>query len=584
MTEPNFFYASNTATDPTGARHAAPGLNYAFSVLDGSHPTDRIQLSVIEGVDRLSAVDWTVRKKPTDTNTIEIVHTRTGTIEYSGTALYPLFNSLTASANFIDGQVIGIKPDMVDGYNAGTGSIRAEFTKDVVIYGYGARIRGGASAASGTSGALRQHTAGKSLIVYGVTFDASQDGTSATKRLGTLISAGSTGSDITPLRIIVKDCHFLNVWTSAITVEAAGNASGVAPCMVIVENCFFDAGTTDTLGEHLSTNAVRDLYVYNCRFLGNKPAHTSAQTQTWTNTYVSNNGLTTNTGLEARGKTIAFSNVYMLGMGLRLRPYTTKAFAAQYSSANKISVSGAYIDTTGSSIEIQGYNNTHVVDTANIQNCWIGEGAIAVVNAHSGQTHSKIKMMTVENCFINTFDAGGVALVIEDHDVDFLSLRNIKTPAYSAGLVPMRINANQSAVTILYANIEDIEPTTDGNIVALNDSGTAGQAITVNLKSPLIKGQNGLKAEGGGGTKTLKFHNNQGRNVFSGTGSATAFTIPHNLVSSPNLNKIQVTPGSAAANGNFHVTADATNITVTYGTAPASGTNNVVLYWMATLG
>jgi hypothetical protein len=44
---------------------------------------------------------------------------------------------------------------------------------------------------------------------------------------------------------------------------------------------------------------------------------------------------------------------------------------------------------------------------------------------------------------------------------------------------------------------------------------------------------------------------------------------------------VLVTPGSIDARGNFHATADATNIYVNYATAPPAGTNNVVLYWYA---
>jgi hypothetical protein len=72
---------------------------------------------------------------------------------------------------------------------------------------------------------------------------------------------------------------------------------------------------------------------------------------------------------------------------------------------------------------------------------------------------------------------------------------------------------------------------------------------------------------------------NGGTATFSGNGSNKVFTIAHGLASAPT--KVLVTAGSDAAKGDFYVTADATNITVTYATAPASGTNNVVLNWYA---
>jgi hypothetical protein len=68
-----------------------------------------------------------------------------------------------------------------------------------------------------------------------------------------------------------------------------------------------------------------------------------------------------------------------------------------------------------------------------------------------------------------------------------------------------------------------------------------------------------------------------GRSVFSGNGSQTAFTINHDLGVTPTA--VHVTPGSIAARQLLHVSATATAITVTFGTAPVSGTNNVALYW-----
>jgi hypothetical protein len=89
------------------------------------------------------------------------------------------------------------------------------------------------------------------------------------------------------------------------------------------------------------------------------------------------------------------------------------------------------------------------------------------------------------------------------------------------------------------------------------------------------------------GTATVKRRNvvggkpsqASGKSQFNGTGAQTAFVIPHGLLAAPT--SVVVTPGSAAANGLHYVSADATNITVTYAAAPASGTNNVVVNWAA---
>jgi hypothetical protein len=81
-------------------------------------------------------------------------------------------------------------------------------------------------------------------------------------------------------------------------------------------------------------------------------------------------------------------------------------------------------------------------------------------------------------------------------------------------------------------------------------------------------------------TITVRYEKrNSGSATFSGDGTTTQFSIPHNLVSAPT--KVIVTPASRDAAGQFYVTADSTYIYVNYLTAPPSGTNNVVLYWYA---
>lgn len=71
----------------------------------------------------------------------------------------------------------------------------------------------------------------------------------------------------------------------------------------------------------------------------------------------------------------------------------------------------------------------------------------------------------------------------------------------------------------------------------------------------------------------------KGRATLNGTGAATTFTIAHGMDAAPSM--VIVTPGSSAASTAYYVTVDATNITVTYTVAPASGTGNVVLNWHA---
>lgn len=73
---------------------------------------------------------------------------------------------------------------------------------------------------------------------------------------------------------------------------------------------------------------------------------------------------------------------------------------------------------------------------------------------------------------------------------------------------------------------------------------------------------------------------NKGSETQSGDGSTATFTIAHGLDDTPSY--VSVDPGSADANGDFHVSSvDGTNIELTYSSAPASGTDNLTWYWRA---
>jgi hypothetical protein len=87
-----------------------------------------------------------------------------------------------------------------------------------------------------------------------------------------------------------------------------------------------------------------------------------------------------------------------------------------------------------------------------------------------------------------------------------------------------------------------------------------------------------------GANTTVKFNvgyvtENSGTATFSGNGTTTVFTIAHGLAGTPKSYRVEA--GSADAKGDKYVTADATNLTVTFATAPPTGTNNVVLVWSA---
>ncbi|RLG37336.1 MAG: hypothetical protein DRN91_05760 [Candidatus Alkanophagales archaeon] len=72
---------------------------------------------------------------------------------------------------------------------------------------------------------------------------------------------------------------------------------------------------------------------------------------------------------------------------------------------------------------------------------------------------------------------------------------------------------------------------------------------------------------------------NSGIAVFSGDGTTTTFNIEHGLVSTPS--KYGVDPLTPDAHGSKTITVDDTYITITFDTAPPSGTDNLKFSWWA---
>jgi len=72
---------------------------------------------------------------------------------------------------------------------------------------------------------------------------------------------------------------------------------------------------------------------------------------------------------------------------------------------------------------------------------------------------------------------------------------------------------------------------------------------------------------------------NYGSETFSGNDSDVDFTFAHGLASAPT--HVEISPTTDDAAGDWKWSADATNITITYMTAPASGTDNVKFSWRA---
>lgn len=119
MTSPTFKKVTNTTTDPSNVRYGAPDLVYVMDVLDGTHATDRIQASNIEGVATLTGAETLTNKTifHNDNTLPDVVSTNTA-------------QSITGVKTY-DNSTLKIK-DMASGFAYTL--IADEITGDVSLY------------------------------------------------------------------------------------------------------------------------------------------------------------------------------------------------------------------------------------------------------------------------------------------------------------------------------------------------------------------------------------------------------------------------------------------------------------------
>jgi len=214
---------------------------------------------------------------------------------------------------------------------------------DITIFGYGATIKATTSTGSiflvgGSSNIANSITQNLSFQLYGLTLNMNKlcnNGVNGGQNKDSITVA----DDITVKLVKVVDCTFLNTIDTSIHISAA--SGGAANSTVIVENCFFDAGSTNTIDEHIVLNSVQVGYIRNCTMLGNKSIYGAARTLRIHNIYADANGLTTASGIQCHGSDIGISNVHLKGLALfNIRPFCSTERLAPYADLYNCSITG----------------------------------------------------------------------------------------------------------------------------------------------------------------------------------------------------------------------------------------------------
>jgi len=132
----------------------------------------------------------------------------------------------------------------------------------------------------------------------------------------------------------------------------------------------------------------------------------------------------------------------------------------------------------------------------------------------------------------------------------------------------------------IYAEVEDTNRVSDSSATLVVF--TKINTLTIKTRLPVGASSSSVPANrqivATYDVSTVRRYFNSSIVTFAGDGSTTSFKIAHGLVAAPS--KYFVQPLNAAAKQYSDVSADATDITITFGTAPASNTT-LKFYWYA---
>ncbi len=131
-------------------------------------------------------------------------------------------------------------------------------------------------------------------------------------------------------------------------------------------------------------------------------------------------------------------------------------------------------------------------------------------------------------------------------------------------------------------NVTDDTSNNAGRVDVSVDQSTATNIDVDDSGNDVATGINNLDfttgisaSDQGGGTAAITSDVRTGSQTYSGDGSTTSFTFAHGLSAAPSSWSVEAATDDAS--GVSHSTADGTNITVEYDTAPPNGTDNLEL-------
>ncbi len=587
MVAPNFKKATaDLTTDPTNVRYGAPDLLYALNVLDGTHSTDRVQIHNVEGVGKLNAATWIIRKNGSN---VEGVNTSTGAVVANSTDFNVVLANIIADSNFLDGSTIVVKPGTYS--NCGSININTNIDKTITIWGYGATLVATPFATRNCTHANWLQLAfvdDKSITIYGLRMNGNQN-------YGCFVRGSRKATHVNARNMRFYDCYFELIESDGINAGYEDGGIVHDQTSVIIERCIFMGNISrSSNNEWIMCDSIGYLRVKDVYIDDNKGWYVSARHVFFENViWMSNGGYVPNTSLDnevgfvprdvdratAEGEYFEFRNIYCNSTGMEFRPFGDVHLDQKYSTVKKLLIDGLTVVGPGNTaleqVIIEPYDTTYKFENVTLRNLDLSYRGVLVQTFDDRDWKAKIDHLSISDMILRNFDANNSPIQIRKCDIGQLVADNIKViPTWTSGAAVRLVSTTASgALTLGKADLRNFY-TEPPNLFG----GVRASALTATFTNTLENGSIATTTSGSAAL-TVKLKANRGKATLSGNGTTTTFNIAHNLLTTPT--SPVVTPGSAAANGDYHITADATNISVVYATAPVTGTNNVVLYWSA---
>lgn len=234
--------------------------------------------------------------------------------------------------------------------------------------------------------------------------------------------------------------------------------------------------------------------------------------------------------------------------------------------------------------KILPYEYGMAIEYNGVVECWVGEWSIHrgdFYNDPEGKGNGWGGVLWVGD----DQDGGGIRATARNNlfkggNVNYGELSVEKFFGTANGDFRFRLPSNKNQFQYVYGGKGST------NVVAkISDKGfflpivSSALSITTPEKGQVYFDSSSTQFKGYDGSQWISFSNNTitGNATKSGDGTSLVYTIQHDVDTMPSYYNVQAT-SSAAANISY-ISADATNISIYYITAPAAGTNNLSWNW-----